>query len=50
MSMQKCGNTSNTQQVEDLSGMNSEDLLGFNAGLVGSERKPEDVPVNLTCN
>jgi hypothetical protein len=35
---------------EDLSGMNSKDLLGFNVGLVGSEREPEDVPVNLTCN
>jgi hypothetical protein len=35
---------------EDRSGMNSEDLLGFNTGLVGSEREPEDVPVNLTYN
>jgi hypothetical protein len=35
---------------KDLSGMNSEDLLGFNAGLVGSEREPKDVPVNLTYN
>jgi hypothetical protein len=35
---------------EDLSGMNSEDLLGFNAGLVGSKRKHEEVPINLICN
>jgi hypothetical protein len=35
---------------ENLSGMSSEDLLGFNAGPVGSERKPEDVQVNLTYN